>query len=356
MKHRAIVLVSLALTAACGVFSQDDVKPRREMEDPSYEPSRSAVRKAKSTQDKEPAKPKSEVYSPPASPNPPAVQVEVQVPSGPRVKYILDGKPYYDGDLPVVGPVKNDSSASSRTIEPPVARPPESVPVANTGPAGALVETDLTADKPGTVAAAQNQSLLETMEATGHLNSRAKKCYALLVELKANVETIARCLDHRGKENATLMHASEVVSKNISDMAEIWPGNEEFRDRCTSTKRNALIFNDELSQSPWRWAQVRWSFDALLKDVRGFRDYCKGLADIEKPPRAIVDKNGNVTYIDEPDPFLATAAGQRAEKLRLDQEEITKRHKFEEAVGEKKDVIKTDLDGHEAPQPGRSRR
>ncbi len=395
MKHRTIVLISLAITAASGVFSQDagDVKPRREMEDPSYEPSRSSVRKPKPAPEKTSTRPQAEINSPP-------VQAEVQVPSGPRVKYILDGKPYYEGDLPVVGPAKTDSSASIHKNEspaiqnsprvaieaPPVqsgprvkyildgkpvydgdvpsglppARTQEFAPVVSVGTrvnqAATIIENDLTADKPGTAAAAENQSLLEAMEAPGRVNSRAKKCYGLLVELKANVETIARCLDHRGKENATLIHASEVVSKNISDMAAIWPGNEEFTDRCTSTKRCALIFNDELSQSPWKWAQVRWSFDALLKDVRGFRDYCRGLADIERPPRAIVDNKGNVTYIDEPDPFLVTVAGQRAAKLKLDQEEIAKRRSIEEAVGEKKDAVKTDLDGHEIPTPGRSRR
>ena len=397
MKYRTLVLISLAMTAASGVFSQDagDVKPRREMEDPSYEPSRSSVRKPKPAPEKTSAQPQTEINSPP-------VQAEVQVPSGPRVKYILDGKPYYEGDLPVVGPAKKDSSASIHKIEspaiqnsprvaieaPPVqsgprvkyildgkpvydgdappapglpaARTQEFAPVVGVGTrvnqAATILENDLTADKPGTAAAAENQSLLEAMEAPGRVNSRAKKCYGLLVELKANVETIARCLDHRGKENASLIHASEVVSKNISDMAAIWPGNEEFTDRCTNTKRCALIFNDELSQSPWKWAQVRWSFDALLKDVRGFRDFCRVLADAERPPRAIVDNKGNVTYIDEPDPFLVTVAGQRAAKLKLDQEEIAKRRNFEEARDEKKDAVKSDLDGHEIPTPGRSKR
>ncbi len=124
-----------------------------------------------------------------------------------------------------------------------------------------LVDDDLTADKPGTPGAAgQNLVLLEEYPPGEHLNTRAKKCYTLLAALKTNVETVARCLDNRGKENARLVHTSDEMAKNITDLSDIWPASDEYIERCTSTKRYALLFGEELSRTPWHWAQVRWTF------------------------------------------------------------------------------------------------
>ncbi|MEI6233161.1 MAG: hypothetical protein WCT04_08920 [Planctomycetota bacterium] len=455
MNYRAMLLMLTSLSVASSAFSLDTgtPKPRRESEDPSYEASRTPG-KTKSTapaktaellpSDPVPVAPQSTRNS--SSRNAQAADLVVEPNTGPRVKYILDGKPVYEGDVPVTETSPRGSAIINSTTEVPAApsgpkpkyildgkpvyegelpvetpsksvetprstyRDIERVPVAESPsqpaeapkkkapstlpkpsgvPSGRGRPTspqsyapsapspsesvdssgeraplasdtspyratpfndpnDLTADKAGTAGAvAQNPNLLEEMLAPGPVNSKAKKAYALLGELKVNIETVSRCLDNRGKENARLVHTGEEVSKNISAFAAIWPNNDEFRARSSTLKRLALLFNDELNQQPWRWAQVRWSFEALLKDVVGYREYAREIADAELKPIAVLDKKtGKVVYQDQPDPSLSTAEARKAAALKATNDEIVRRRKFNEAVSDsKKEKIRTELDG-----------
>lgn len=440
MKYSSLAAILLSLSATTGCFSQDfnDTKPPiRQSEDPSYETSREANRNANRTpkatkqpKDAASAEIVSDPTPPPSSSQTPRVQnatlapiTITEFPPGPRVKYILDGKPVYDGEPPVTEPIRREAPVTSTSSEPvaprdsydpretyrpserreeaPVAEPtnsPAAAPrpiqtqtarVAGRGTGGAWSQPaptpqtnavaadvtfsgtsdssvrtspsdptvlykrtpfadadDLTADKPG-IPAAQNPNLLEEMNAPGTVNSRAKKCYALLAELKNDVETISRCLDNRGKENARLVHTSDELCKCISDMAAIWPTNADFRERSSDMKRDALLLNEELSQQPWRWAQVRWSYDAVLKHIVGYREYCRDMANQEPKPIAVVDKKtGQVKYVDAPDPLM-TEDARRTARLQSDRDEITKRNKIKEAIqSSKKDKVKTDLDGN----------
>src|SRR5262249_25307161 len=157
-----------------------------------------------------------------------------------------DGRPIYEGQDPNVPLAAQD----------PVVAPGSAV-ISAARQNGSLIEDDVTADKSGSPAAAERTlSLLDEYVGGEHLNTRAEKCYRLLAELKKNVETVARCLDNRGKENALLVHTADLVAKNITELADIWPSHDEYIDRCASSKRYALIFGEELSRSPWRWAQV----------------------------------------------------------------------------------------------------
>ena len=416
MKRNAVLSIAasfLAVSTASAGFAQDtgDSKPYRQSDDPSYEPSRDAARSNPRPSKSRPAN-NSDIVSDPAPSTPvsPARITITENPPGPRVKYILDGKPVYSGEVPVAEPLRREPPAARLQIETsepydrraPSYDPPsraaeieKPAPVARSAPtqtqtfrtagrggagtwersapatsgaasASISIESpaytppdtninkrtpfvdpnDLTADKPGS-AAAENPSLLEEMPSPGQVNTRATKCYTLLAELKTDVETISRCLDNRGKENARLVHTSDELSKCISDMASIWPNNDEFREQSVTLKRHALLLNDELNQQPWRWAQVRWSFDAVLKSATGYREACRTLAEQEPKPIAIVDKKtGQVRYVDAPDPFMDTPAGKQAAALKADRDEITRRNKLKEMMTNSKNKVKTDLDGN----------
>lgn len=374
MMFRAIVLASV-LCAAGMAWA--------ESEDPSYEPDRFSKR-ANPKPDEKPAKQKNsdknqKVQLPPVDAAP---RVEVQVAPERKVLLILNGKPIYadDPDAPRIlaeikadakGPAKADGKSRDKKSTPRenadgVLNPQISVSIDQstsippaTGvrtplPSGPL--DDLTADKPGTPTTAQNPTLLEEIPApAGPLSSRATSCYKLLGELKANIETISRCMDNRGKENALLVHASDEAVKNMTNLAAIWPLREEFIDQCTVVKRDALILNNELNQAPWKWAQVRWSFNALLKSAQPFRGYAKIMAELEQPPRPklnkrgqiMLDKEGKPLYEDVPDPVADIAAAQQQARLKASRNELEKIKRSQDVRGEvKKNKLDTDLDGN----------
>ncbi|HLX65083.1 MAG TPA: hypothetical protein VKX17_27690 [Planctomycetota bacterium] len=387
MHYRAILLALLVCAAA---------RARAESPDPSYEPDRYAkpsVSKPKSDDKKSKAADKTVAADP-------AARAEVEASSGPRVKYILDGKPIYEGDLPVTTPPGINANADSKKadskkraaevrVEAAVETPSEprvkyildgkpvydgNVPVAVQAgaelrkdavtppvftPAQPAVPSvdDLTADKPGSpaAAAAQQQALLTDMPApAGLLSSRAKDCYRLLAELKTNVETISRCLDNRGKENARLIRASDQAVENLSDFAAIWPRRDDFIEACASAKRDALLLSSELSQTPWRWKEVRWSFDMLLANARSFRVYAKVMAENEKPPVAVTDEKGRIVldkktgkpvYRDVPDdPPVDKATAIAEMKAKAAREELQRVKRKESAHDDAdKNRLETDL-------------
>lgn len=264
-----------------------------------------------------------------------------------KVKYILDGKPVYEGDPdPVlakpgtsssVGAASNDYSAAAM-----LARQQKAATSA------ALID-DVTADKPSAAGKAASQAngqlVLETIVAPGPVNSRAKKCYASLGELKKQIEAISRHLDNRGRENAALLHTSDAVLDEINNLAAIWPKSEAYIDVCTVAKRSALVFNNDLNEVPWTWTHVRWSFDALVKDVRALRSYAKTMAEAEPPPQMIVGKDGSVVYIDAPDQAVdeLTARREAMQKAaRADIQRIKEQNAEREA--RRKNSMPLDLD------------
>lgn len=385
-----------AVVASLSTYAEDTGEVRRpikQSEDPSYEPAPSAGRgrgyrapKAAS-QEKKPVVERNEPVQADGQISINTAPVEIQQPAGPKVKYIIDGRPVYEGEAPIAG-IDDKKSSSSRAVkETPVSPAASNISasveiVADTGPkvkyildgkpiyegeppavspgpnevlvqangrqAASVIEDDLTADKPGTAAAAaRNSIILEEMLPAGQVSSRAKKCFKLLGELKANVETIARCLDNRGKENARLIHAGDEAAKNITDMAYIWPNNVEFVNRCALDKRFCLLLNEELSQTPWKWAQVRWSFDAFLKDVTVFREEARDLALAEPAPRPVVLKDGRVIYEDAPDPLIDQLTAARQAQQRIERDTLTRLKNTKEATDSaKKNKFSTDLDGH----------
>jgi hypothetical protein len=208
---------------------------------------------------------------------------------------------------------------------------------------------DLTADKPGTAAAAAEKPLFDDLKPIGEVSSKAKKLYEGLDKLKGNLETINRLLDNRGKENARLMHTAEVVIENIGDLVAIWPNADAFRDVCVSAKRAALIFDQELNRSPWRWNYVRWSFSALLRDVRPLREMGKAMAEAEPKPRMVVGKDGKATYTDAPDPLFDPVVAQREARRKVQLAEIDRLRSEDDAKTtlqkDKEDKLHRDLDG-----------
>jgi hypothetical protein len=287
--------------------------------------------------------PQPRVYSEPSVAFAPS-QPQTQPPQR-QVKYILDGKPVYEGDAPppLAAPIAIGVDSNPRELGTPST-------ASNAPPrvsSRASVLDDLTADKPGSAATARDQGLMEEMTPPpGELDSRAKKCYAAIGELKSNLEAISRLLDNRGKENARLVHTSEEVLKNINDLGAIWPGNASFMDACSTTKRSGIFFNDELNQVPWKWTHVRWTYNALLRDTRSLRETAKALADAEPKPVPVVGKDGKLTYVDAPDPLVDPATVRREARLNAERAELTRlrESKDEKQSAKKEKNMKTSLD------------
>ena len=373
MKYRGILL-ALA-TCAVGLAWA-------ESEDPSYEPNRYSPKRSKP--DEQPAKIKNSDKNQKAQPPIETVQAPARVQADGqterKVLLILNGKPIYadDPDAPrILAEIKADAKGAAKADSKP-AKSRDKKTSARENIDGALAPSvyvppveqrspvppptiltpadDLTADKPGTPSTAQNPALLEEIPIpAGPLSSRATSAYKQLAELKKNIETVSRCMDNRGKENALLVHCSEEAVQNMTDMAAIWPKHEEFIERCTVVKRDALILSNELNHVPWKWAEVRWSFSALLKSVKPFRAYAKALAEAEPAPRPklnkqgkiMLDKEGKTIYEDAPDPTIDVAAAQREARLKAQRDELEQLKRGKESRSEaKKNKLDTDLDGN----------
>jgi hypothetical protein len=152
-------------------------------------------------------------------------------------------------------------------------------------------------------------------------------------------------MDNRGKNNVDLIHASEKLLDSISAIAETWPKSTGFIDACTSAKRSALIYNTELSEVPWTWTRVRWSFDTMVKEVKALRSYAKTMADAETPPRAIIGKDGQIVgYEDVPDVVLDPQAARREAIMKGAREEMARINRVNAEREAKRDDLKIDLD------------
>jgi len=177
-------------------------------------------------------------------------------------------------------------------------------------------ENDLIGDRPaehsrvdpGATAPASKQ-LLEEMTPSGPIVTKSRQCYKLLGELKANAEKISTGLDDGGKEVTLLIHISDELGNNITDLSDLWPENKSFVDYCVVAKRQSIILNEELARVPRNWRGLRWSLNSALVHISKLRHVARDLADAEPKPVATPGKDGKIEYSDpvpEPlDPKLA---------------------------------------------------
>ncbi|MCY3023698.1 MAG: hypothetical protein NTW87_32355 [Planctomycetota bacterium] len=234
--------------------------------------------------------------------------------------------------------------------ERPPAPPPTPPP---TTTENAAEEVDLTADKPEAEARKPKAApLLSDLTPSGPANATARKCYAMLADIKANVETISRDLDDHGKEITRLNRTSDALSKNITDLADLWPNNQTFRDMCVSAKRQAVVLNDELSRAPRKWAHVRWAFSATIREASALRLRARDLAEAEPKPRPLVgkdgkpilDKEGRQIYEEPGAAPVDPAIAAREKNLRETKADLERLRKLDARKNEKK--MPTDLDGN----------
>lgn len=225
----------------------------------------------------------------------------------------------------------------------PSPRPDPAVPPTKTE--SVSEDVDLIGDKPGAPAPAKADKLtvlLDPIEPTGPINRTARQCYKLIADMKFNVEKINVDLDDGGKQVTRLIHTSDELCKNITDLAGVWTANEEFRDQCVSAKRQALTLNDELSRVPRTWAHVRWAFTSTLKAISKLRNSARELAEAEPKPQVVVGKDGKVTLV-EAEPVVDPLIARRNEEVAKVNKARAQKRKLEEEA--KKKELQIDLDG-----------
>jgi len=245
----------------------------------------------------------------------------------------------------------------------PVPTPPpttaEEVPAGGTNaepvpePAPAVTaEVDLIGDKPaaGAVAKADSKDLLDEMKPEGPQSPASRRCYYLLGEMKTNIEKVSADLDNGGKEVQRLIRTSDLLSKNITDLAELWPNDQFFRDACINTKRQVLVLNDELSRVPRKWTHVRWAFNGSLREVSKLRARARDMAESEPKPvpllgrdgKPAVDKEGNQIFIEQAEAPVDPLVARREKAKREVEAARTQDRKRDEE--KKKKSMPTDLD------------
>jgi len=238
-------------------------------------------------------------------------------------------------------PVPGEDSSKAAVIAQP-GHAPLPAKRADTPPTDESVgdEVDMIGDRPQAGAPAEKKKpLLEELIAPGPVNAKAKQCYALLVEIKTNVDLIAKDLDNSGKEVTRLISTSDTLAKNITKLANLWPEEEKFRDRCGTAKRQALDLNEELSRVPRIWTHVRWGFDAVVQHTKDIRNRARDLADAEEKPLAVV-KDGKVTYV-ENKPTVDPVVARKEAIMKSDEDTLARQKKDKEA---REKPMKIDLD------------
>ncbi|MGD0090586.1 MAG: hypothetical protein ABSE73_11760 [Planctomycetota bacterium] len=258
--------------------------------------------------------------------------------------------------LLIIIPALAGCAAGAEPEDPAPRQPPSGTSSGKTAPAGKAAvlaeEVDLTSDQPGAAAKTKEVPLLTPFAAAEPLVERARTCYKLLAEMKAGVEQISSDLDDSGKEVTRLIRTSDNLAKNITDLANLWPADEAFRDLCGSTKRQALVLNEELSQVPRKWTHVRWSFTAALQEISKLRLRARDMAEAEPKPvpllgkngKPVLDKEGRQIYVDPPQSAPDPALAKREATQREVKAERERLNKIEEV--KKNPPMKTDLDGN----------
>jgi hypothetical protein len=240
-------------------------------------------------------------------------------------------------------PVPGESTSKADVI----ATPPATTPVKRQ-PAPAPVENvagedvDMIGDRPQPGAVPEKKkALLDELTAGGPLNSKAKNAYALIAEIKTNVDLIAKDLDNSGKEVTRLITTSDTLAKNITKLANIWPEEEKFRDRCGTAKRQALDLNEELARVPRIWTHVRWSFNAVVEHTRDVRLKARDLAEAEEKPVAVPQKDGTVKYVDAGPAPVDPRVARKEAILKADEAELARQKKDKDS---REKPMKVDLD------------
>jgi len=174
---------------------------------------------------------------------------------------------------------------------------------------------------------------MEDFEATGMISEKARKAYDAVETLKKQALQLSDDLDAGGRERTRLVQTAERMAKTITDLAGIWPEDEDLRSACANSKRNALVLQEQLSTEPRRWTHVRIAFSELLKVVSSLRR--KAVAVAEDEPRPLVGKDGKVTYAEaSKDPVeLEKKAAERRRKVMAAEKE--KARKWEEDAKKK---------------------
>ena len=187
-------------------------------------------------------------------------------------------------------------------------------PKANNTPAE---EVNLIGDEPqaGAEAAPKKPVLLEEFKPEGHLGWTARRAYALLADTKTRFESISADLDNGGKEITRLITTSDQLAHSITDLFNLWPHDEAFRDVCGGAKSRVLLLNDELSQVPRNWPHVRWAFNDVVQELRKLRRQTRDLAEAEPKLTPVVSKDGKVTYVEPEPPPIDPAIARRERKI-----------------------------------------
>lgn len=225
--------------------------------------------------------------------------------------------------------------------ETPAAKPPPAPP--RTKAANLAEEVDLIGDKPEAVAAEPKKTpLLEELKPQEPLGRTARRAYALMADIKTNLESVSKDLDDSGKEVTRLIRTTDLLAKNITDLKDLWSYNETFRDICGSAKGRTLLLNDELSRVPRKWTHIRWAFNSTVQELRRLRASGARLAEAEPKPVPVVGKDGKVTYVEPAEAPVDPRIVEKDRKIRELEEAKARLKRFEEA--KKNKPMRTELD------------
>jgi hypothetical protein len=221
----------------------------------------------------------------------------------------------------------------------PVLRPPAYPPLSRGGEQSTPPAGDLTGDKPGVSARRTDSPFraeLEDFPGEANLNPKAQKVCQLLADLKKEVLQISADLDAGGRESTRLIHTTETLGRDITTLAGVWPGDAAFRDACSSSKRTAVVLEEELRREPRHWSHVRWAFRDVQDHVQALRRLAAGRMGGE--PRLVrTVQKGKEVYVEAPkDPEILRREleERRRREAREEADRLRKRQEPEKKLGE----------------------
>jgi len=231
-----------------------------------------------------------------------------------------------DEPTPPVGasmPGPSDVPAPGRITRAEEETPPTPVTSKNL-PKGREPQVDLIGDKvdaaPTKTKGAFQVDIEDFEPPAGPISPRALKVYRMVADLKKNTDQLATDIENKGVEKTRMSYCAEAVEKTITDLAGVWADKGDFRDACASTKRAALVLEEELDNEIREWTHVRWSFNAYQKLVKALRRDAVAYANLEPAP-LIVKKDGKEVIMDAPantDPTVARKEAADARRKELE--------------------------------------
>lgn len=191
---------------------------------------------------------------------------------------------------------------------------------------------------------------MEDFTSSGLMNEKSRKAYDLAESLKKQITQVSQDLDGGGKERTRLIQTSELIAKGITQISELWPADEDLITSCASSKRYALVLEEQLQAEPRRWTHVRIAFSELQKEVAELRRKAVALAEDE--PKPIVGKDGKLIVVEaahDPVEMQRKAAERRRKVLEAQKDRLKK---FEEAKKKDDDepAVRTELPADEPPK------